>query len=174
MNPEDCTLYEKCECPLCPLIHEHQEPSENKKILKYQIWHPEDEICKNQQFETITRSMKKLKRKAAAGYFTLGMLSRDFVVRRGTEGIDADLPDSAVDPWKEYQRREKTWLKRHPEIPRERKEKMRELGLKSIVSIQKPPSHPSISETVDSKGMTASPDPLSSEKSGQNEGASYD
>ena len=159
MNPEDCTLYEKCECPLCPLIHE------------YQIWCSEDEVCKNEQFETIARSMRKLKRKAAEGYFTLEMLSRDFVVRRGTGGADPDLPDSVVDPWKEYQRIEKTWLKRHPEISRERKEMMRELGLKSIASIQKPPSHPPISETVDSKGVTASLDPSSSEKSGQNGGS---
>ena len=159
MNPESCPLYEKCECPLCPL-------SSNPM----QAWYSEDEICKNPQFETITNSMKKLKKKAAQGYFTLEMLNRDFIVRWGTEGIDPDLPDTIKDPWKEYQRREKAWLGKHPEISRERREAMRALGLKSIQSIQKPLSHPSISESVDSKGVITRLDPSSLLESGQNGG----
>jgi hypothetical protein len=149
MNPESCLLFDNCECPLCPLDQDNN------------VWYSEDEICKNPEFEPITTSMKKLKRKAAQGYFTLEMLNRDFVVRKGTEGIDPDLPDSMKDPWKEYQRREKTWLRKHPEISRERKEKMRELGLKSIASIQNPLSHPSISEIADSKGVITRLDPQS-------------
>ena len=116
MNPESCPLYEKCECSLCPL-------SSNPM----QVWYSEDEICKNPKFEVITNSMKKLKRKAAQGFFTLEMLSRDFIVRRGTEGIDPDLPDTINDPWKEYEGREKAWLVKHTEISRERREAMRAL-----------------------------------------------
>ena len=150
MNLEGCIMFENCECPLCPLT-----------IDPNQVWYSEDEICKNPEFEPITTSMKKLKRKAAQGYFTLEMLNRDFIVRKGTEGIDPDLPDSVRDPWKEYQKREKTWLRKHPEISRERREAMRELGLKSIQSIQKPLSHPSVSELVDSKGVIARLNPQS-------------
>ena len=160
MNPEPCPLYERCECPLCPL-------SGNTM----QVWYSEDEICKNPQFEAITNSMKKLKRKAAQGYFTLEMLNRDFIVRWGTEGIDPDLPDTIKDPWKEYQRREKAWLGKHPEISRERREAMRALGLKSIQSIQKPLSHPAISELVDSKGVVSSLSPPSPLKSIENGGS---
>ena len=159
MKPESCILFENCECPLCPLSTDSN-----------QVWYSEDEICKNPEFEAITRSMKKLKRKAAQGYFTLEMLNRDFIVRNGTEGIDPDLPDSVRDPWKEYQRREKTWLRKHLEITKERREAMRALGLKSIQSIQKPISHPSISEVVGSKGVITRLDSSSLLESGQNGG----
>jgi hypothetical protein len=114
--------------------------------------------------------MKKLRKKGAPGYFTLQMLNRDFIVRKGTEGTDPDLPDSIKDPWKEYQEREKTWLAKHPEISRERREAMRALGLKSIQSIQKPLSHPSISEIVNPKGVTTRLNPETPQKLGQNGG----
>ena len=147
MKPNSCALHENCECPLCPLDQNND------------VWYSEDEICKNPKFETVSNSMKKLKKKGALGYFTLQMLNRDFVVRKGTEGTDPDLPDSVKDPLEEYQKREKTWLKKHSEISEERKEKMRALGLKSIQSIQRPLSHPSISETVNQKGTIHSSRP---------------
>ncbi len=153
MNPEDCPLFDNCECPLCPL-----------EVDSNQVWYSEDEICKSPDFHIICNSMKKLRRKAAQGYFTLQMLNRGFIVRKGTEGIDPDLPDSIKDPWKEYQEREKTWLKKHPEISEERKEKMRELGLKSIQSIQKPFSHPSVLEMVNPKGIITRLSPDASQK----------
>ncbi|MEM3845353.1 MAG: hypothetical protein QXU98_06600 [Candidatus Parvarchaeota archaeon] len=93
--------------------------------------------------------MKKLKRKGAQGYFTLRMLNRDFIVRRGIEGIDPDLPDSVKNPEKEYQRREELWLRRHPEIPKTKKEEMRERGMKAMKSIQKPLSRPSVFKTTE-------------------------
>ena len=159
MNPEDCPLFDNCECLLCPL-----------EVDSNQVWYSEDEICKNPDFHIIGNSMKKLKKKGASGYFTLQMLNRGFIVRKGTEGIDPDLPDSIKDPWKEYQEREKTWLRRHPEISRERREAMRALGLKSIQSIQKPLSHPSISEIVNPKGVVTCLSPQSPQKSIENGG----
>jgi hypothetical protein len=159
MNPEDCPLFDNCECPLCPL-----------EVDSNQVWYSENEICKNPDFHIINNSMKKLKKKGALGYFTLEMLDRSYIVRRGTEGIDADLVDSAKDPWKEYQEREKTWLRRHPEISRERREAMRALGLKSIQSIQKPLSHPLVLEMVNPKGMITSLSPQSPQKSMENGG----
>jgi len=118
--------------------------------------------------------MKKLKRKEAQGYFTLEMLDRDFIVRNGTEGIDPDLSDSLGERSAEYRSKEKTWLNKHPEISNERKEKMRELGLKSIASIQKLPSHPSVLDIVSSKGVIAHPDTASPLESVQNGGSRYD
>ncbi|MEM3192533.1 MAG: hypothetical protein QW292_10710 [Candidatus Parvarchaeota archaeon] len=138
MNPSSCPLYDRCECPLCPL---EDNP--------FSIWYSEDEICRNPQFPTITKSMKKLKRKGAQGYFTLRMLNRDFIVRRGIEGIDPDLPDSVKNPEKEYQRREELWLRRHPEIPKTKKEEMRERGMKAIKLIQKSLSRPSVFKTTE-------------------------
>ena len=159
MNSDRCTLYDNCECSLCPL-----------EVDSNQVWYSEDEICKSPDFHIINNSMKKLKKKGATGYFTLEMLDRDFVVRKGTEGIDQDIPDSVKDPREEYQMREKTWLRRHPEISRERREAMRALGLKSIQSIQKPLSHPSISEIVNPKGIITSLNPQSPQKSVENGG----
>ena len=159
MNLESCTLHENCECPLCPL-----------EVDSNQVWYSEDEICKNPEFHIIGNSMKKSKKKGALGFFTLQMLNRGFIVRKGTEGVDPDLPDSVKDPWKEYQKREKTWLMRHPEISKERKEKMRELGLKSIQSIQKHLSHPSVSEMVNPKGTMTHLSSQSPQKSVENRG----
>ena len=88
---------------------------------------------------------------------------------KGTEGADPDLPDSVKDPEMEYQEKEKTWLRRHPEISRERREAMRALGLKSIQSIQNPLSHPSILEIVNPKGVVTRLGPDTSQKSGNKE-----
>ncbi|MEM3192640.1 MAG: hypothetical protein QW292_11275 [Candidatus Parvarchaeota archaeon] len=95
MNPSSCPLYGRCECPLCP----HGENT-------ISVWYLEDDICKNPQFQTKTNSMKKLKKKEAQGYFTLKMLNKDFIVRRGTEGINPNLPDSVKNPRRKYQKRE--------------------------------------------------------------------
>ena len=158
MNPDSCALYQNCECPVCPLDQENI------------VWYSENEICKNPDLHIISNTMKKLRRKAARVYFTLQMLNRDFIVRKGTEGADPALPDSVKDPWEEHRKNEKLWLKKHPEISKERKEKMRELGLKSIQSIQKPLSHPSVLEMVDSKGIITRLSPQSPQKSVENGG----
>ncbi|MEM3658474.1 MAG: hypothetical protein QXQ66_08710 [Candidatus Hadarchaeum sp.] len=146
MKPVDCSFYSRCECPLCPL--------ENNPLA---IWYTEDPVCKNPEFPIIINVMKKLKKKQAEGFFTLRMLSRDFVVRKGIQGIDPDLPSSIKNPEKEYQRREELWLKRHPELSEEKKKKMRERGKKSLGFIQKPLSRPSIFEMNDSKRVITGP-----------------
>ena len=102
MNPENCPLYEKCECSLCPLDHDNN------------VWYSEDEICKNPDFHIIGNSMKKLKKKGAPGYFTFQILNRDFIVRKGTEGADPDLPDSVKDPEMVYQEKIKIVADRLP------------------------------------------------------------
>ncbi|MEM3573070.1 MAG: hypothetical protein QXJ62_02415 [Nitrososphaeria archaeon] len=49
------------------------------------------------------------------------MFDSDFIARRGTEGLDIDLPDSIRDPKEEYDKKEEAWLRKHPEISKERK-----------------------------------------------------
>lgn len=162
MDTESCSYLEKYECPLCPLAANHN-----------QIWYSEDDICKNEQFETVTKSMKKLNRKAAQGFFTLGMLDRGFIVRRGVEGIDPDLPDSMKDPWKEYQSREKMWLKKHPEISVSRSVKLKLRGKalgESRKSIQKVPPDNAVSDIIDSTGVITRLSPQTLQKPIENGG----
>jgi hypothetical protein len=90
-----CALSDACECPLCLI-----------EALPDQIWYSEDENCKNSEFHSLSNSMKKLKKKAAQGHFSLKMLNRDFIVRKGTEGIDPDLSGVIKDPWKKYEKRD--------------------------------------------------------------------
>ena len=162
MNPESCILFENCECPLCPLDVDFN-----------QVWYSENEICKNPDFHIIGNSMKKLRRKAAQGYFTLQMLNRDFIVRKGTEGADPDLSDSVKDSWEEYQKEENKWLRRHSEISKERSDNLKLRG-KSLADsrkfIQKVPSDNSFSEMVDSEGTITSLSPQSPQKSVENGG----
>ncbi|MEM3862159.1 MAG: hypothetical protein QW203_06745 [Thermoplasmatales archaeon] len=128
MKPVDCPSYGSCECPLCPLDDSHAA-----------VWYSDDDICRNPDFKVVSKTMRKLKRKGAEGYFTLAMLNREFIIRKGIKGIDPDLPDTVKDPEKEYQRREKLWLKKHPEISEVRKMEMKE-RLKTLKSIQNTPS----------------------------------
>lgn len=144
-GPKSCTLYARCEYPLC---HLPGNPM--------QVWYSEGDICKNPQFKTIMNSMRKLKRKAALGHFTLTMLNREFVVRKGIQGIDADLPDKVKNSWKEYERTEKTWQMKHPEISKEREEFLRIRGnvlAQSRKLDQKSFSDSAIYKTIDSKGV---------------------
>jgi hypothetical protein len=102
--------------------------------------------------------MKKLKRKAAQGYFTLEMLNRDFIVRKGTEGIDPDLPDTVKDPIREYRRREEAWLGKHSEISEKRSDNLRQRGkslAESRKKVQKGYSDNAISEMIAPKGVIA-------------------
>ena len=157
MNLEDCTLYKKCECPLCPLA---TNPN--------QIWYSEDEICKNPEFEPIARSMKKLKRKAAQGYFTFKMLNRDFTVRRGIGGIESDPPDTIKNPERWYQLRERKWILAHPEKKQLSEQEIEKRRLR-MISIRKVPSSIHFPEIIDSKGVITRIDPSSLLESGKTE-----
>lgn len=171
-GPESCKFFDSCSANLCPL----------DSRLKEMLWRPEenesDDICKDPeitglQFVRTQKKIRKATRKKDQNrddYFSYEMLNRDFVVRKGTEGIDPDLPDPVKDPWKEYRKREEAWLRHHPIISDARKEKMRALGLKSIQSIQKPLSHPSIFEIANPKGIITRLDPQSPQKSIENGG----
>ena len=95
-----CTLFESCLAPLCPL-----DPSSLKGI-----WYPDEEICRSrsQGGRPWIKSQRRLARVAGsgAGYFTLEMLGRLVVIRKGITGLDPDIPE-------EQQLR--AWFQKRPE-----------------------------------------------------------
>ncbi len=95
-----CTLFEDCLAPLCPL---------DQSSLKG-IWYPDEEICRSrsQGGRPWIRAQRRLAKVAGsgAGYFTLEMLSRLVVIRKGITGLDPDLPEEA---------QLRAWFQKRPE-----------------------------------------------------------
>ena len=80
-----CTLYETCNTPLCPL----DGSSLNG------IWYPDEDICRSRTQGNLPwmKAQRKLSRVAAGGYFTVEMLNRLVVIRKGIAGLDPNLPE---------------------------------------------------------------------------------
>ena len=80
-----CTLYETCNTPLCPL----DGSSLNG------IWYPDEEICRSRVHGNLPwiKAQRKLSRVAASGYFTVEMLNRLVVIRKGIAGLDPNVPE---------------------------------------------------------------------------------
>ncbi len=80
-----CTLYEDCIAPLCPL---------DRNSLNG-IWYPDEEICRSRVHGNLPwmKAQRKLSRVAAGGYFTVEMLNRLVVIRKGITGLDPNLPE---------------------------------------------------------------------------------
>jgi hypothetical protein len=99
-NHPTCTLFESCLAPLCPL-----DPASLKGI-----WYPDEEICRSrsQGGRPWIRSQRRIAKVAGhnTGYFTIEMLSRLVVIRKGITGLDPDLPE-------ETQLR--AWFQKRPE-----------------------------------------------------------
>ena len=97
---QTCTLFESCLAPLCPL-----DPASLKGI-----WYPDEDICRSraQGGRPWIRSQRRIAKVAAhgAGYFTLEMLSRLVVIRRGITGLDPDLAEEA---------QLRAWFQKRPE-----------------------------------------------------------
>lgn len=162
-NPRSCKFFESCSSSLCPL-----DPG-----IESKVWCPEenqhDEICrlpdfKEKQFVIIQRKIARIRSrlnregKSIEGYFTYSMLDRDFIVSKAIQGVDPDPPDSikkqgAVDKW--YKEQEEKWTSHHPVISKERRKKMRELGMKAIKSIKNSSFHQPQPETETSTGDIA-------------------
>lgn len=101
MTSPQCKRYETCNAPLCPL---------DEQSLKHSIWYPDEEICRAKAFGALPwiKAQRKIAKRASRmdRYFTLQMLERNCIIRKGIEGLD---PDQA----EEYQL--KKWMKAHPE-----------------------------------------------------------
>ena len=132
---EECPYWKRgCNNQLCPML---------KGNSKY-IWYSDEDPCNNPEYKDniVAINQKKLKKKNAPGYFTYNMLNRNFIIKRGIEGIDPDVPDSvesrgqkAID--KLYRDREEAWLNSHPEISNKQIEKNRNLAMKGSEALKR-------------------------------------
>ena len=116
-TPQDCRYFHTCSASLCPL-----DPDVSTKI-----WLPEEndtyEICRNTEFaglqfvKTQRKIVKALRKRQGErdDYFTFEMLNRGITVKSGIRGAPSDPPDNVRDSKAWYERREKSWLARHPE-----------------------------------------------------------
>jgi len=123
-SPKDCKFFHTCSASLCPL-----DPEISKKV-----WLPEEsdteEICRNLEFADLqfVITQKKIRRalrnrkQERDDYFTYEMLNRNFIVRPGIRGISLDPPENVKDSMAWYAKKEKAWLRRHPEIKLSRKD----------------------------------------------------
>jgi hypothetical protein len=98
MTAYTCGLFEECLAPLCPL---------DPRSLKG-IWYADEEICRSRTYANLPwiRGQRKIGRVGAKGYFTLEMLRRNCIVKKGIAGLD---PDEAEEP------QLRRWLSDHPE-----------------------------------------------------------
>ena len=116
-TPQDCKYFHNCSANLCPLDLE----------ISKRIWIPSendtDEICRNSEFSNLQfiKTQKKIRRtlrnrkQERDDYFTYEMLNRNFIVRPGIRGIQSDPPENVKNSMAWYAKKEKAWLKRHPE-----------------------------------------------------------
>ena len=116
-SPQDCRYFHTCSASRCPL-----DPEVSTKV-----WLPEEndtyEICRNPEFAGMqfVKTQKKIRRalrnrkQERDDYFTYEMLNRNFIVRPGIRGVSSDPPEKVKDSMAWYARKEKAWLRRHPE-----------------------------------------------------------
>ena len=86
MLRDDCTRFDSCAAPLCPL----------DEGLPDLCWYPkEEEIClsikqKNPFIKVQRKIIKKIQPENAMTYFTIEMLNKINTVSSGIKGIDSD------------------------------------------------------------------------------------
>jgi hypothetical protein len=97
-NTSPCTLFENCVAPLCPL---------DAASLKG-VWYADEEICRSRTYANLPwiRGQRKIGRVGARGYFTLEMLRRNCIVKKGIAGLDSDAVEEP---------QLGRWLADHPE-----------------------------------------------------------
>ena len=102
LTEKKCPSCKMCDAPLCPL----------DKDIQWRYWFPDESICKDRKFGMLDwiKNQRKIKKRTLdnSRYFTLEMLNRNCVIRRGIKGLNPDLP---CDTEEERIRR---WLARHP------------------------------------------------------------
>ena len=117
LGEERCRSCQTCDAPLCPL----------DKGIDRRCWYPDEEICKVNQFSGIDwiKNQRKIKKRAIdmSRYFTLEMLKRNCVIRRGIKGLSSNLPCDTE------KMRIQRWLAKHAprrSISSEERERMAE------------------------------------------------
>lgn len=130
----ECPLYERCNAPLCPM-----DPN-----IGMRIWHSDEDVCSSSDYKDnqAVITQKKIAKKGAEGYFTYGMLNRDIIVKKGIQGVDPDIPRQVERKGQDlidalYQEREDAWIKIHPEISKEQRQRMKDEGMKRSESLKR-------------------------------------
>jgi hypothetical protein len=109
----DCRYFDGCSAPLCP----------KDKGAANCSWFPDEDICRLSDVPDWVKRQKKVSRKAVPGrYFTIAMLNHDCRISKGMKGVDPDGMD------KERAADEAAWLKAHPAITAEERERLRVQG----------------------------------------------
>lgn len=100
----ECRHIDVCNAPLCPL---------DEESMKHGVWYPDEDICRYRKY----RSMMFIQKQQLVAqraidptkYFTLEMLNRNIVIKKGITGIDPDQEIEVAD------RAERKWIQDHPE-----------------------------------------------------------
>jgi hypothetical protein len=114
MKTIECPYFDSCNAPICPL----------DKNKEKSIWYSDEAICKNRDFSDLEfiKTQKKIsklnKRYSVSGFFTLKMLNRSLIVKKGLEGLNEE---SDFNKLRKY---EQNWILRHKGISNELKTKI--------------------------------------------------
>lgn len=118
MNLKNCSKYESCSAPICPMFSGFKEA----------IWYADEEICQNKELfpdKPVLDSQNKIKRRdrSKETYYTYDMLNRSCIIKGGITGID---PDKDEEP------QVNSWLKAHP-VPSDDQVKARSERMKKNI-----------------------------------------
>jgi hypothetical protein len=109
----NCKHFEYCSAPMCP----------RDRDVSNTTWFADEAICRLQDVPEWVKRQRKIAKtdiNETAGCFTLPMLERRCMIKKGMTGIDPDCTDI------EWEAAEKIWLEKHSEkkpIPDEEREK---------------------------------------------------
>lgn len=100
MNLKNCSKYDSCSAPLCPMFSGFKEA----------IWYADEEICQNKDLfpdKMVLDNQNKIKRRdrSKESYYTYDMLLMPCIIKGGITGIDPDK-DEALQLV--------SWFKAHP------------------------------------------------------------
>ena len=98
---DNCKYFDECSAPMCP-----RDVGAAKTA-----WFVDEPVCRLHDVPEWVKRQRKIARTdidEKAGCFTLPMLERDCMIKKGITGIDPDGTDS------EREAAEKAWLEKHP------------------------------------------------------------
>ena len=116
----ECNFFSECNAPICPL---------DESSMTNGVWFCDEDICKRRDFNLIwIKNQKKIKKKCLdnTDLFTVNMLDRKIIVKKGIRGINPDKYSIL---------HEQKWISIHPEkkdLSEEEKSKIRDRFLNSI------------------------------------------
>jgi hypothetical protein len=104
-----CKYFDDCSAPMCP---------QDLRAAKT-AWFANEPVCRLHDVPECVKRQRKIAKTGVtetAGCFTLPMLERDCMIKKGITGIDPDSTDL------ERKATEKVWLEKHPRkkpVPKE-------------------------------------------------------